>query len=113
MSLVNPKLTESQNRSKSYKKKKTFFMLLYQTRAARKFSSSLTKFDLTVRISISLMFWKLDINIFIGTPRSAQSESEKTFKYAFEVELGKKLGLLMSTLDPEATNVMPRFTCYA
>ena len=103
MSLVNPKLTESQNWSKSYKKKKTFFMLLYQTQAARKFSSSLAKFDLTVRISISLMFWKLDINIFIGTPRSAQSESEKTFKYAFEVELGKKLGLLMSTLDPEAT----------
>ena len=39
----------------------------------------------------------------LSQSRSAQSESEKTFKYAFEVELGKKLGLLMSTLDPEAT----------
>ena len=35
----------------------------------------------TVGYSISLVFWKLDIQIFPGTLRSIQFESEKTFKY--------------------------------
>ena len=34
--------------------------------------------------SISLVFWKLYIQSFLGTPRSIQFESGKTFKYAFK-----------------------------
>ena len=34
--------------------------------------------------SISLVFWKLYIQSFLGTPRSIQFESRKTFKYAFK-----------------------------
>jgi len=39
-------------------------------------------FDLFVGISISLVFWKLDIHTFLRTPRPAQSEIGKTFKKA-------------------------------
>ena len=41
MPLVNSRLTEDQNHSKTI-----FFMLLHQTRTTRKFSLTLTKFDL-------------------------------------------------------------------
>ena len=43
----------------------------------------------TVRFSISLFFWKLDIQIFPKTLKSVQSESRKTFKYMSEAGLGK------------------------
>ena len=43
----------------------------------------------TVGFSFSLVSWKLDIYFFPRTSRFAQSESEKTFKYTSEVELGK------------------------
>jgi len=43
-------------------------------------------FDMTVGFSISLVFWKLDIQRFLVL---AQSNSGKTFKYASEVETGK------------------------
>ena len=43
-------------------------------------------FDLTVEFSISLVFWKLDIQIFLVL---SQSNSRKTFKYASKVETGK------------------------
>ena len=46
------------------------------------------------------MFWKLDIHTFLGTPRSAQSDFEKAFKYAFEVESGKRIGLLTLATNP-------------
>jgi len=46
-------------------------------------------FDLTIGISISLVFCKLDTQILLGTPRSAQSEFGKTFKYASKVKLRK------------------------
>ena len=46
------------------------------------------------------MFWKLDIHTFLGTPRSAQSDFGKAFKYAFEVESGKRIGLLTLATNP-------------
>ena len=46
-------------------------------------------FDLTIRFPVSLVFWKLDIQSFPGTTRSAQFEYKKTFKYAYEVGLEK------------------------
>ena len=46
-------------------------------------------FDLTVGFSISLVFWKLDIYIFLGTPRLVQSKFGKIFKYASKVRLEK------------------------
>ena len=64
-------------------------------------------FDLTIEISFSLVLWKLDIHIFPGISRSAQSEFKKAFKYASEAELGKKPGLLMSALGPVPTKGLP------
>lgn len=46
-------------------------------------------FDPTVGFSIYLVFWKLDIQKFPGTPRSAQSKSGKAFKYVFKAGLVK------------------------
>ena len=46
-------------------------------------------FDLTVGFSISLVFWKLDIYIFLGTPRLVQSKFGKILKYASKVRLEK------------------------
>ena len=40
----------------------------------------------TIGFLISLVLWKLDIQSFLETPKSAQFESGKTFKYASEVE---------------------------
>ena len=51
--------------------------------------SKIITFDLTIGFSISLVFWKLEIQRFLETPRSTQSESEKALKYASKVELGK------------------------
>ena len=56
-------------------------------------------FDLAIGISTSLVFQKLEIQIFQETPRLAQSEFGKAFKYASEVEPGKKPRLLMSASD--------------
>ena len=53
-------------------------------------------FDTIVRFSINLVLWKLDIQSFLGTPRSAQSKSEKILKHAFKAG-PKKPELLMST----------------
>ena len=41
-------------------------------------------FYLIIRFPISSVFWKLDIQSFPEKPRSAQSKSGKSFKYAFE-----------------------------
>ena len=46
-------------------------------------------FDTSVEFSISLVFWKLDIQGFPRTPRSAQSEFGKASKYAIEVRTKK------------------------
>ena len=46
-------------------------------------------FDPTVGFSISLVFWKLDIQSFPRTLRSTQSESRKAFKYTSEVNQEK------------------------
>ena len=46
-------------------------------------------FGPTVGILIYLAFWKLDIQSFPGTPRSPQSEFEKTFKCASKVKTEK------------------------
>ena len=46
-------------------------------------------FDPTIIFSISLVFWKLDIQIFLGTLRLVQSEFGKAFKYAIEVRTEK------------------------
>ena len=46
-------------------------------------------FDSTVGILISLIFWKLNIQIFPGKPRSPQSKSGKTSKWASEVKTEK------------------------
>ena len=43
-------------------------------------------FDPTIGFSITLLFWKLDIWSFPGTPRLAQSESGKAFKYVSKVK---------------------------
>ena len=56
-------------------------------------------FDLTIGISTSLVFQKLEIQIFQETPGSTQLEFGKAFKYASEVEPVKKPRLLMSTSD--------------
>ena len=50
----------------------------------------------TIGFLISLVLWKLDIQSFLETPKLAQFESGKTFKYVSEVE-PKKDKLLMST----------------
>jgi len=60
-------------------------------------------FDPTINISFSLVFWKLDIHIFLRTLRSTQLEFGKAFKYASKAEPEKEPRLLMSTLDPAAT----------
>jgi len=44
--------------------------------------------DLTVGFLISLVFSKLDIQIFPGTPRSTRSNFRKAFKYVSKVKLG-------------------------
>ena len=46
-------------------------------------------FDPKVGILISSVLWKLDIQSFLGTPRSLQSESEKTSKCASEIRTEK------------------------
>jgi len=46
-------------------------------------------FDPTIGFSISFVFWKLDIQSFLGAPRLVQSKSGKAFKDVSEVELGK------------------------
>ena len=54
--------------------------------------SSLPKaitFDLTVEISFSLVFWKLDIQIFPRTPRSTQSSLERHPNMRSKSELEK------------------------
>ena len=60
-------------------------------------------FDPTIEMSNYLVLWKLDIQIFLGTPRLTQSEFGKTFKYASKAKLRKKPRLLMSTSGPAAT----------
>ena len=47
-------------------------------------------FDPTIGVSISLVFWKLDIHKFPRTSRSTQSESKKAIKYAIEVRTEKQ-----------------------
>ena len=51
--------------------------------------SRVITFDLIVRILISLVFWKLDIYSFLGTPRSPQSKSRKTSKCMFKRKIEK------------------------
>ena len=46
-------------------------------------------FDPTILILMYLVFWKLDIHIFPGTPRSLQSKSGKTSKCATKVKTEK------------------------
>jgi len=64
-------------------------------------------FDIVIEFSISLVFWKLDIQSFPRTPRSAQSEFEKAFKYAIEVRTEKleekNMIADVSKPDPAAT----------
>lgn len=67
-------------------------------------------FDPTIKISTSLVFWNLDIQVFPWKPRSAQLEFRKTFKYASEVKLRKKLRLLTSTSNPVTTKGLPELT---
>ena len=43
-------------------------------------------FDPTIGFPIFLVFWKLDIQRFLETPRSVQSKFKKTFKHASKVE---------------------------
>ena len=47
-------------------------------------------FDPTMGFSISLLFKKLDIQIFSRTPRLAQSEFGKAFKYVVKVGTKKR-----------------------
>ena len=56
--------------------------------------------DPTVRISFSLVFWKLDIQAFLEIPWSAQSKFTKAFKYATKSEPRKMTRLLMSASAP-------------
>ena len=51
--------------------------------------SAAITFDPTVRISISLVFKKLKIHTFPGTPRSAQLEFGKAFKCAIKFGIEK------------------------
>ena len=46
-------------------------------------------FNPTFKISTSLVFWKLEIQIFSGSPRLAKSEFRKTSKYAIKVRIEK------------------------
>ena len=47
-------------------------------------------FDPTIGFSIYLVLWKLDIQSFLRTPKSVQSEFGKAFKYAIEVRTEKR-----------------------
>ena len=56
-------------------------------------------FDLTVRFPISLVLWKLDIQSFPRTPKSAQSKLGETFKYVFKISLEKARNTKVSRGD--------------
>ena len=60
-------------------------------------------FDPTVGISISLVFQKLYIQNFLGTPREAQSESRKAFKQVIKVRREKDEIANVSLVNTAAT----------
>ena len=59
----------------------------------------------TIGFSISIVFWKPDIQSFLGTPRSTQLESRKAFKCVikFRTEKREKTKLLMSARLTQCT----------
>ena len=59
-------------------------------------------FDLTIRISISLVFRKLKVHTFPGTARSAQSKSGKAFKCAIKVRTEKLEDDKIADISPMA-----------
>ena len=70
-------------------------------------------FDPTVGISISLVFQKLDIQKFLGTLRSTQSEFGKTFKYVIKFGWEKDEIADVSILNPMHVKGVPSLRKHA
>ena len=96
-----------------HRSKSELKQLRYPENCARRVSSlpKTITFDLTIGFLIYLVLWKLDIQLFLVTPRIAQLEFSLALKYVIEVRtksLEEKEKIAnVSSFHPTATKGPP------